>query len=365
MYQCYAGFAFPSGLPLERVSCLADGRWERLPTCLASQCPPLPDTPHANATILNGGGRSYGTIDRFECEPGFIRTGAPVILCMSNGTWSSAPPACRRACCPTFPTIKNGFIVDTTNEYLYGDEARVQCFKGYKLSGNNIIRCGPNQDFLNPPRCDDINECSSSQCDVACTECVNTPGGFHCKCRKGFVSLECRPVGDLGLTTGGIPDDSISVSGTEPGYPKEMVRLNSLGGWCGVNAESGANWVLLDLKAPTVVCGFRTQSVSRLDGNVAFTSAVRIQFSDDLTDVFKDYTNPDDTLVEFRILEPTLSVLNLPVPMEAQYLRFRIQDYVNAPCLRIEVMGCTRLECADINECAVDNGGCDQKCINR
>ncbi|XP_052128948.1 sushi, von Willebrand factor type A, EGF and pentraxin domain-containing protein 1 [Frankliniella occidentalis] len=365
MYQCYAGFAFPSGLPLERVSCLADGRWERLPTCLASQCPPLPDTPHANATILNGGGRSYGTIVRFECEPGFIRTGAPVILCMSNGTWSSAPPVCRRARCPTFPTIKNGFIVDTTNEYLFGDEARVQCFKGYKLSGNNIIRCGPNQEFLNPPRCDDINECSSSQCDLASTECANTPGGFHCKCRKGFVGhLECRPVGDLGLTTGGIPDDSISVSGTEPGYPKEMVRLNSLGGWCGVNAESGANWVLLDLKAPTVVRGFRTQSVTRLDGNVAFTSAVRIQFSDNLTDVFKDYTNPDGTPVEFRILEPTLSVLNLPVPIEAQYLRFRIQDYVNAPCLRLEVMGCTRLECADINECAVENGGCDQKCIN-
>ncbi|RZF34727.1 hypothetical protein LSTR_LSTR016429 [Laodelphax striatellus] len=27
-------------------------------------------------------------------------------------------------------------------------------------------------------------------------------------------------------------------------------------------------------------------------------------------------------------------------------------------------MGCTRLECGDINECANNNGGCDQKCIN-
>lgn len=34
MYQCYAGFAFPSNEPIEKVSCLADGRWERLPTCL-------------------------------------------------------------------------------------------------------------------------------------------------------------------------------------------------------------------------------------------------------------------------------------------------------------------------------------------
>lgn len=44
---------------------------------------------------------------------------------------------------------------------------------------------------------------------------------------------------------------------------------------------------------------------------------------------------------------------------------FVFQDYVGAPCLRLEVMGCTRLECNDINECADNNGGCDQKCINK
>lgn len=60
----------------------------------ASQCPPLAETPHSNVTILNGGGRSYGTIVRFECEPGYIRNGHPVVLCMSNGTWSSQVPTC-------------------------------------------------------------------------------------------------------------------------------------------------------------------------------------------------------------------------------------------------------------------------------
>lgn len=62
----------------------------------ASQCPPLPETPHTNATVLNGGGRSYGTIVRFECEPGYVRSGHPVILCMSNGTWSNPVPTCSR-----------------------------------------------------------------------------------------------------------------------------------------------------------------------------------------------------------------------------------------------------------------------------
>lgn len=143
-----------------------------------------------------------------------------------------------------------------------------------------------------------------------------------------------------------------------------MVRLNNGDGWCGSSLEPGANWVLIDLKAPTIIRGFRTMSVTRQDGSVAFTSAVRIQYTDDLTDVFKDYRNPDGTAVEFRILEPTLSILNLPVPIEAQYIRFKIQDYVGSPCLKLEVMGCTRLECADINECAANNGGCDQKCVN-
>ena len=95
-YQCYAGFAFPTGRPTQKISCLADGRWEKKPTCLASQCAPLPEAPNANITILNGGGRSYGTIVRFECEPGYVRSGHPVILCMSNGTWSDDVPTCSR-----------------------------------------------------------------------------------------------------------------------------------------------------------------------------------------------------------------------------------------------------------------------------
>lgn len=44
--------------------------------------------------VLNGGGRSYGTVVRFECEPGYFRIGAPVILCMSDGHWSTPPPQC-------------------------------------------------------------------------------------------------------------------------------------------------------------------------------------------------------------------------------------------------------------------------------
>jgi phosphatidate phosphatase PAH1 len=41
-----------------------------------------------------------------------------------------------------------------SREYYFGDEARVQCYKGYKLTGSNIIKCSIGQEFLNPPKCE-------------------------------------------------------------------------------------------------------------------------------------------------------------------------------------------------------------------
>jgi hypothetical protein len=34
--------------------------------------------------------------------------------------------------------------------------------------------------------------------------------------------MECRPIGDLGLISGGISDNSITVSGSEPAFTKEV-----------------------------------------------------------------------------------------------------------------------------------------------
>lgn len=121
--------------------------------------------------------------------------------------------------------------MDTQRQYSFGDEARVQCYKGYKLNGTNIIKCSENQEFTNPPTCEDINECSAVQCDLSSTECMNTAGSFYCQCKKGFnPTAECRPVGDLGLANGGVPEDSITVSSTEEGYSKgvSFIRVTLL-----------------------------------------------------------------------------------------------------------------------------------------
>ncbi|XP_026678835.1 uncharacterized protein LOC103508436, partial [Diaphorina citri] len=230
--------------------------------------------------------------------------------------------------------------ITRSTEATSQDECKDECASGMQLAGDGTCEPCPRGTYR------------TQGLEPACVSC---PSGRTTPKAGGATIEECSlPICHPGKC----------VSGYEPTYNKELVRLNSGRGWCGNAIEPGSNWIQLDLKAPSIIRGFRTQGVSRGMGGQAFTSAVRIQHSNNLTDVFRDYTNPDGTPVEFRILEPTLSVLNLPVPIEAQYIKFKIQDYVGAPCLRLEVMGCTRLECTDINECAVNNGGCDQKCIN-
>lgn len=59
--------------------------------------------------------------------------------------------------CPKLPEISNGFILDSSRQYLFGDEARVQCHRGFKLTGgSSVIKCGPAQKFLNVPKCEGI-----------------------------------------------------------------------------------------------------------------------------------------------------------------------------------------------------------------
>lgn len=149
----------------------------------------------------------------------------------------------------------------------------------------------------------------------------------------------------------------------------QLARLNSNLGWCGtstVTGQNSGNWIAVDLGAPTVIRGFRTQGVRRLDGSLAFPTAIRLMYTNDLADKMRDFKNTDGSPVEFRVLDgASTSVMNLPVPIETRYLRLNMLNFTNKPCMRLELMGCQKQSCNDENECLDNNGGCHQKCLNK
>lgn len=57
-------------------------------------------------------------------------------------------------------------------------------------------------------------------------------------------------------------------------------------------------------------------------------------------------------------------MIALPETFEARVISIIVEDYEGAPCMRLELFGCRKTNCLDINECAINNGGCDQICRN-
>lgn len=409
-YKCYNGFNLASGRQTETITCGESGSWGKLPECYSTSCPMLREVANARQMVLAGSGqtRSYGTVIRFECEPGYQRMGLPTILCESSGSWSSQPPECVRAQCRQVPKIEHGYLVELDQpstsrqqqppqqvpvapqrKFFFQDEVRVQCQRGYRLEAshlagqqlqqtgvglfNGVIRCGPNQTFEQIPRCVDIDECQMAQtCDLASTTCKNIPGGYQCDCKPGYsANLDCKQgAADLGLTSGQLPDSAIKVSSTAPNFDKANLRLFKAG-WCGASQMAADNWVRIDLQTISVIRGFRIQPVNLNSPNgpvAAFPSLIRIRFSNNLTDIFRDYQDSTKRAVQFRLNNQNSAGIfnvNLPFPIEARYLELVLVEYQTSPCMKLELTGCARQSCSDINECADGtNGGCSTKCVN-
>ena len=83
--------------------------------------------------------------------------------------------------------------------------------------------------------------------------------------------------------------------------------------------------------------------VRRSDGSLAFPTAIRLLHTNDEADKMREFRNTDGSPVEFRVLDgASMSIMNLPTPIEARYLRLNMVNFTNQPCMRLELMGCQK-----------------------
>ena len=99
MYSCSPGYAL-TGPP--NRTCLATGAWSgAAPTCQKVLVCPNIVIPNGNISITTnrseagrGGDFGIGAILVFTCYPGFVLSGARVIVCRPDGTWDYSVPTC-------------------------------------------------------------------------------------------------------------------------------------------------------------------------------------------------------------------------------------------------------------------------------
>lgn len=65
-------------------------------TCVTDAvCPTPTDVVNAKISVVEGDRTSFGSIIKYECNPGYELVGIPLLFCKGHNSWSSVPPSCK------------------------------------------------------------------------------------------------------------------------------------------------------------------------------------------------------------------------------------------------------------------------------
>ncbi|XP_056367386.1 complement decay-accelerating factor-like isoform X2 [Oenanthe melanoleuca] len=142
-FICSGGARRIPGLP-DTTECLPGGFWSRLPEPCGRSCA-APARLRFAALSEEDKRRNFfpvGTNVSYVCRPGYENTSesSPSSTCLQNLTWSQPAELCRRRSCSAPGALPGGRMGPLT-ELQLGARVAVSCEDGYKLVGNDFIRC--------------------------------------------------------------------------------------------------------------------------------------------------------------------------------------------------------------------------------
>ncbi|XP_019619706.1 PREDICTED: P-selectin-like [Branchiostoma belcheri] len=185
-YQCDHGHSKVGGA--ETKMCV-DGVWRGSSLdCDAVQCPTL--TAPEFGSLTPPGPHSYPNLVTFNCETGYVLTGAGDTTCQANGTWSNLVPTCTPVQCPARAAPANG-AVHPHGPVSYPNGVTFTCNTGYVMNGASTPTCRADGTWSHP-----VPTCTPVQCParaapangaVSPTGAVSYPNGVTFTCNSGYV----------------------------------------------------------------------------------------------------------------------------------------------------------------------------------
>ncbi|XP_059168180.1 P-selectin-like [Physella acuta] len=168
--KCRSGYKVEGN---KAIDCQENGQWTIPGRCVELDC----KTPQ---TVVNGEWRFCNQRTcHLNCKKGFKLEGREIINCQDDETWSS-PGQCEELGCKTPPTVVNG-VWALCNQ----STCHLNCRRGYKLKGSEIIKCQDNETWTLPGRCIET-KCKTPQTleNGKWRFCNGTT--CHLKCRRGY-----------------------------------------------------------------------------------------------------------------------------------------------------------------------------------
>lgn len=188
-YKCENSFVL---VGRNTSTCNSIGKWSAFPEC-KRQC--LEDVNITNGRVIkkndlyNTGLWLEGDIAHIECLRGYKVNGSNITECLSSGKWSERP-SCVRKQCAMFRTPVNAEITSAKRSFHYvNDDVTVSCLKGFRLNGSASVKCQENEAWSTIPHCTPIT-CNEPNLEnnvlIHKFTGVHYNSVFHVTCKHGF-----------------------------------------------------------------------------------------------------------------------------------------------------------------------------------
>ncbi|XP_077383664.1 beta-2-glycoprotein 1-like isoform X2 [Festucalex cinctus] len=156
--RCKPGFALPSGLNATIRRCQGDRQWSGdEPVCTESARPrPTCRLPQeVTGTFAIEGSTAVGTAIRYSCLSGADVVGSGENFCHLNQTWQFPHPICKKVYCDPPPEVAHGYVVAVQKTaYEAGFDIHYLCKKNFHLDGPQKVTCLSNGSWsAAPPFC--------------------------------------------------------------------------------------------------------------------------------------------------------------------------------------------------------------------
>ncbi|KAM9323172.1 pappalysin-2 [Pholidichthys leucotaenia] len=172
----------------DRLVCLEDGLWSFPEAYCKTECPEVPNIPHAKLLTADcqASGYDVGSVCRYKCSLGFYVLGSLnqktprkyfTLECLEGGQWVES--GCEPISCPALPDIFQGMYT-CTNRLYYDSVCTLQCPDGTRKSE---IRCAKDGEWTAKfTMCPNLQGSCSVPLDVNSVEysCEGTEIGALC-----------------------------------------------------------------------------------------------------------------------------------------------------------------------------------------
>ncbi|XP_029298113.1 LOW QUALITY PROTEIN: coagulation factor VIII [Cottoperca gobio] len=155
----------------------------------------------------------------------------------------------------------------------------------------------------------------------------------------------------LGMKSRRIEDSQITASDHIGNWEPRLARLEQSGyinAWIGKNKMS---WIQVDLQTPTLLHGVQTQGVSlRLRDNYITFFKISYSLDGETWTAYRGNTTKQNGVFYGNMKSSKVKNNQFSPPFVARYVRIQPENFVLAPALRLELLGC------DLNSCSLPLG---------